>query len=183
MLALALVVVVVAGVAADKGATRTLVLTQIVCVRACVRVCVYVYVCVCVCVCSCLSLFLSLSTSFSLTRPLSTSTSFSLTRPLSLPHSRTCHPWVCFGLKLHAQLFRHGDRSPVADLPLYRETLDHDWPMGLGQLTDRGRAMHFHLGRFFQRHYKDLIKEYNKATVSHRVRVCLDETGRQRRER
>ncbi|EGD74019.1 hypothetical protein PTSG_05716 [Salpingoeca rosetta] len=68
-------------------------------------------------------------------------------------------------LLLTQVLFRHGDRSQIASIPLYEDTESTDWPMGLGQLTQRGREMHFHLGRFFQQHYKDAISTYHPSTV------------------
>lgn len=59
-------------------------------------------------------------------------------------------------------LSRHGDRSPVNDLPsLFPSS---SWPIGLGQLTPQGAREHVQLGRIIRLLYKDVIPEaYNKV--------------------
>lgn len=57
-------------------------------------------------------------------------------------------------------LYRHGDRTPVQ---LYKT--DHytkaDFPEGLGQLTNKGKARLFELGRKLRERYRNYIGEYS----------------------
>lgn len=61
-------------------------------------------------------------------------------------------------LQLVQMLYRHGDRSPIT---LYANdphgNVSAVWPMGLGQLTKKGKAMHYELGRWLRGRYNTLV--------------------------
>ncbi|MPC18817.1 Prostatic acid phosphatase [Portunus trituberculatus] len=58
----------------------------------------------------------------------------------------------------HPQLYRHGDRSPITLYPNDPHgNVSAVWPMGLGQLTKKGKAMHYELGRWLRTRYDTLV--------------------------
>ncbi|XP_047472576.1 prostatic acid phosphatase-like isoform X1 [Penaeus chinensis] len=61
-------------------------------------------------------------------------------------------------LELVQMMYRHGDRAPITLYPNdpYNATI---WPNGLGQLTKRGKAMQYALGRWLRNRYKNFISE------------------------
>nr|XP_018912827.1 PREDICTED: prostatic acid phosphatase-like [Bemisia tabaci] len=63
-------------------------------------------------------------------------------------------------------IFRHGDRSPI-------ETYKNDpysnasyWPMGWGQLTNKGKMQHYEFGRWMRDRYSKLLPEqYHRSDI------------------
>ncbi|XP_045105825.1 prostatic acid phosphatase-like isoform X2 [Portunus trituberculatus] len=61
-------------------------------------------------------------------------------------------------LQLVQMLYRHGDRSPISLYPNDPHgNVSAVWPMGLGQLTKKGKAMHYELGRWLRTRYDTLV--------------------------
>nr|CAH8849170.1 unnamed protein product [Trichobilharzia regenti] len=59
-------------------------------------------------------------------------------------------------------LFRHGDRSPIVDIPAILPNFSSVWSQGFGQLTDEGIQQHFVLGRWLRSKYSGFIPDkYN----------------------
>jgi len=62
-------------------------------------------------------------------------------------------------------LVRHGDRTPLYQIP----ALTHEWPEGKGQLTARGLAQEYQLGKKFRQKYviktRLLPRKYQKDTI------------------
>jgi len=50
-------------------------------------------------------------------------------------------------------LFRHGDRTPIRPYPNDPHKDPSNWPVGFGQLTTRGKQMHYKLGKFLRSRY------------------------------
>ncbi|KAK7805520.1 hypothetical protein U0070_023123 [Myodes glareolus] len=68
----------------------------------------------------------------------------------------------------HPQVFRHGDRAPLASYPTdpHKEAASTLWPRGLGQLTKEGIRQQLELGRFLRRRYKAFLSpEYRREEV------------------
>nr|XP_042904495.1 testicular acid phosphatase homolog isoform X1 [Parasteatoda tepidariorum] len=55
-----------------------------------------------------------------------------------------------------AQLYRHGDRSPIYMYP-NDPNPKGIWPEGLGALTELGKQQHRNLGKYFRNHYQDFM--------------------------
>jgi len=71
-------------------------------------------------------------------------------------------------------LFRHGDRTPIRPYPNDPHKDPSNWPVGFGQLTTRGKQMHYKLGKFLrsrygsqgQGSYKDFLgQKYNETEI------------------
>ncbi|XP_077302099.1 lysosomal acid phosphatase-like [Arctopsyche grandis] len=63
-------------------------------------------------------------------------------------------------------LYRHGDRTPVDPYPLDPWRNPSYWPVGFGQLTDRGKLQHYELGKILRNKYKHLIgSKFDPKTV------------------
>lgn len=64
-----------------------------------------------------------------------------------------------------ADLIRHGDRTPIHDIP----SDPHDWPQGLGELTAEGMNQEFQLGTQLRKQYVEqthlLPAHYTTETV------------------
>lgn len=56
---------------------------------------------------------------------------------------------TCF----HAQLYRHGDRTPAYFFPTDPNSAPNDWSVGMGQLTNEGRQQHYALGQWLRQRY------------------------------
>ena len=80
-------------------------------------------------------------------------------------------------LKLIEILHRHGERTPL-------EFIDGDpfghqkyWPMGLGQLTLKGKHRMYKMGEFFRKNYSEFFNEinhtqvYSRSSIQHR---CIE---------
>ncbi|TKC53664.1 hypothetical protein EI555_018405 [Monodon monoceros] len=66
------------------------------------------------------------------------------------------------------QVFRHGDRAPLASYPTdpHKEAVSTLWPRGLGQLTGEGVRQQLELGRFLRSRYEDFLSpEYWREEV------------------
>ena len=68
-------------------------------------------------------------------------------------------------LKLIEILHRHGERTPI-------EFIDGDpfgdekhWPMGLGQLTLKGKHRMYKLGEFFRKNYAGFFHKMNQTSL------------------
>ena len=55
-------------------------------------------------------------------------------------------------------LYRHGGRSPIFTFPTDSNQIDK-WPLGLGQLTNKGIIQHFQLGLWLRKRYQCLVGE------------------------
>ncbi|KAK6165528.1 hypothetical protein SNE40_022442 [Patella caerulea] len=60
-------------------------------------------------------------------------------------------------LKLVLAIFRHGDRAPIGIYPKDDNGKDK-WPLGLGQLTQKGHQDAYDLGKFFWTRYGKQLK-------------------------
>uniref|UniRef100_A0A8D2HRY8 Acid phosphatase 4 n=1 Tax=Urocitellus parryii TaxID=9999 RepID=A0A8D2HRY8_UROPR len=66
------------------------------------------------------------------------------------------------------QVFRHGDRAPLASYPTdpHKEAVSALWPRGLGQLTREGVRQQLELGHFLRRRYKSFLSpQYRREEV------------------
>lgn len=54
-------------------------------------------------------------------------------------------------------VYRHGDRTPISFYPNDPYKDPSNWPVGFGQLTNRGKMMQFNLGKFLRSRYNHLI--------------------------
>ncbi|KAH8417655.1 hypothetical protein KR222_003621, partial [Zaprionus bogoriensis] len=54
-------------------------------------------------------------------------------------------------------IFRHGDRTPVDPYPTDPWNNRKYWPVGWGQLTNRGKQQHYELGQWLRRRYSSLL--------------------------
>ncbi|KAK7794415.1 hypothetical protein R5R35_010392 [Gryllus longicercus] len=63
-------------------------------------------------------------------------------------------------------VYRHGDRTPVSPYPTdpYRNV--SFWPVGWGQLTNRGKEQHFELGKWLRERYDHFLpEEYSRDDI------------------
>lgn len=61
-------------------------------------------------------------------------------------------------------LFRHGDRSPIVNIPSILHNLPSAWSQGLGKLTDKGVEQHFLLGKWLRSKYQGFVpSKYNSS--------------------
>lgn len=64
------------------------------------------------------------------------------------------------------QVWRHGDRTPSVLLPTDPPNSIDSWPLGLGELTERGIQQEFNLGEFVRTRYDGfLAKDYSPFEV------------------
>ncbi|KAK2089009.1 Testicular acid phosphatase [Saguinus oedipus] len=66
------------------------------------------------------------------------------------------------------QVFRHGDRAPLASYPTdpHKEAASTLWPRGLGQLTTEGVRQQLELGRFLRSRYEAFLSpKYRREEV------------------
>nr|XP_035959917.1 testicular acid phosphatase isoform X6 [Halichoerus grypus] len=66
------------------------------------------------------------------------------------------------------QVFRHGDRAPLASYPTdpHKEAVTTLWPRGLGQLTGEGVRQQLELGRFLRSRYEAFLSpQYRREEV------------------
>lgn len=65
------------------------------------------------------------------------------------------------------QLYRHGDRAPAAFYPT--DPFNHvtDWPVGLGELSNIGKAQHYKFGQWLRGRYDEdfLPKRYSENNI------------------
>ncbi|XP_046545921.1 lysosomal acid phosphatase-like isoform X1 [Haliotis rubra] len=62
-------------------------------------------------------------------------------------------------LRLVNLVYRHGDRSPYRTYPNNLNSIDKNWPQGLGWLTTEGMKQHYSLGRFIRRRYTGFLSD------------------------
>merc|ERR1719430_954473 len=63
-------------------------------------------------------------------------------------------------------VFRHGDRTPCNFYPNDPHKDLSEWPVGPGQLTARGKRMHYHLGQWLRKRYSHLLgPDYSETEV------------------
>jgi len=63
-------------------------------------------------------------------------------------------------------VFRHGDRTPCNFYPNDPHKNLSEWPVGPGQLTARGKRMHYHLGQWLRKRYTHLLgPDYSETEV------------------
>jgi len=63
-------------------------------------------------------------------------------------------------------VFRHGDRTPCNFYPNDPHKDPSEWPVGPGQLTARGKRMHYHLGQWLRKRYAHLLgPDYSETEV------------------
>ncbi|KAJ8932386.1 hypothetical protein NQ314_014697 [Rhamnusium bicolor] len=58
-----------------------------------------------------------------------------------------------------AVLFRHGDKTPTTSFPNDPYFDLSYWPLGRGQLTNKGKKRHFDLGKWFRNRYSTFLPE------------------------
>lgn len=66
-----------------------------------------------------------------------------------------------------SKLFRHGDRSPTAFYATDPYSSPKDWPVGLGELSNTGKAQHYKLGQWLRGRYDEqfLPKRYSEKHI------------------
>ncbi|KAF6770566.1 hypothetical protein AHF37_09582 [Paragonimus kellicotti] len=73
-------------------------------------------------------------------------------------------------------LFRHGDRTPVVD-PINRDVpFVTIWPLGSGQLTEKGILQEYELGRWLRKKYEFFIPEKYNGSHFHMRSTDVDRT-------
>lgn len=81
-------------------------------------------------------------------------------------------------LQLLQIVHRHGERTPnffVKNDPF--KDMDKYWPIGLGQLTLKGKFRMYKLGQFFRKSYSDFLNRTNpqqvyiRSSIEHR---CIE---------
>ncbi|XP_023331571.1 prostatic acid phosphatase [Eurytemora carolleeae] len=73
--------------------------------------------------------------------------------PLLLPSPSSGLSKELEGLKLVHIVFRHGDRTPIDIFPTDPYKDRSNWPVGFGQLLNRGKLRHFELGQWLRQRY------------------------------
>ncbi|VEN39541.1 unnamed protein product [Callosobruchus maculatus] len=69
-------------------------------------------------------------------------------------------------LKSVVVLFRHGDKAPTTSFPNDPYFDSKYWPMGFGELLDKGKLRHFRLGQWLRSTYADFLPaKYNRSDV------------------
>nr|CAI5846177.1 unnamed protein product [Callosobruchus analis] len=69
-------------------------------------------------------------------------------------------------LKSIVVLFRHGDKAPTTSFPNDPYFDNKYWPMGFGELLDKGKLRHFRLGQWLRSTYADFLPaKYNRSDV------------------
>ncbi|XP_056630238.1 prostatic acid phosphatase-like [Diorhabda sublineata] len=56
-------------------------------------------------------------------------------------------------------IFRHGDRTPVDPYPNDPYGNKSYWPVGFGQLTNKGKEQHFKFGKWLRKRYNNFLPE------------------------
>nr|CAD2169945.1 unnamed protein product [Meloidogyne enterolobii] len=74
-------------------------------------------------------------------------------------------------------IWRHGDRSPIYIYP-NDPNKESAWPNGFGELTTRGMAQHFHLGKFLGNRYIDELQFLSPHYRSEEIFVISTDTNR-----
>ncbi|KAF5395065.1 Lysosomal acid phosphatase [Paragonimus heterotremus] len=73
-------------------------------------------------------------------------------------------------------LFRHGDRTPLVD-PINKDVpFVTTWPLGPGQLTEKGILQEYELGRWLRKKYEDFIPEKYNGSDFHMRSTDVDRT-------
>jgi lysosomal acid phosphatase len=63
-------------------------------------------------------------------------------------------------------IYRHGDRTPVASYVTDPYKDPSNWPVGLGQLTSRGKKMQYELGQYLRQRYGSFLgEEYSEKRL------------------
>ncbi|KAK8786660.1 hypothetical protein V5799_023570 [Amblyomma americanum] len=72
-------------------------------------------------------------------------------------------------------IFRHTDRAPLTTFP-GDPNRHHRWPLGLGELTSRGRAKAYALGRWLRNRYADYLTDNPREVYARSSPVprCFD---------
>jgi lysosomal acid phosphatase len=70
------------------------------------------------------------------------------------------------GLRLISVVFRHGERTPINPYPTDPYKDRKYWPIGFGQLTDKGKERHYELGQWLRNRYSGFLNEqYNTDEI------------------
>ncbi|KAK7084499.1 hypothetical protein SK128_021475, partial [Halocaridina rubra] len=72
-------------------------------------------------------------------------------------------------------MYRHGDRAPITLYPNDPYQDPSTWPNGLGQLTKRGKEMHYALGKWLRNRYDGFI---NKRWIPEEVYIRSTDVDR-----
>ncbi|KAF8561965.1 hypothetical protein P879_10699 [Paragonimus westermani] len=73
-------------------------------------------------------------------------------------------------------LFRHGDRTPLVD-PINKDVpFITTWPLGSGQLTEKGILQEYELGQWLRKKYGNFIPEKYNGSDFHMRSTDVDRT-------
>ncbi|XP_075227293.1 testicular acid phosphatase homolog isoform X3 [Lycorma delicatula] len=74
--------------------------------------------------------------------------------------------WSETNLEYVVVIHRHGDRTPTRtyENDPYKDEQKY-WPIGLGQLTKKGKRQLYYLGKIFRKRYKKFISKYLSKSV------------------
>ncbi|CAH0548757.1 unnamed protein product [Brassicogethes aeneus] len=73
-------------------------------------------------------------------------------------------------------IYRHGDRTPVDPYPNDPYRNSSYWPVGFGQLINKGKLRHLELGRWLRNRYKNYLPEIYNANDIHIQSTDVDRT-------
>ncbi|RTG82675.1 uncharacterized protein DC041_0012222 [Schistosoma bovis] len=73
-------------------------------------------------------------------------------------------------------LFRHGDRSPIVNMPAILHEIPSAWSQGFGMLTDKGVEQHFFLGKWLRSKYQGFVPSKYNGSHYHVRSTDVDRT-------
>ncbi|OON15910.1 histidine acid phosphatase [Opisthorchis viverrini] len=73
-------------------------------------------------------------------------------------------------------LFRHGDRTPIHDMLHTSVPFEKTWPLGPGQLTEKGIVQEFQLGQWIRQRYNEYIPSMYNGSELHMRSTDVDRT-------
>ncbi|CAI2728205.1 unnamed protein product [Schistosoma spindalis] len=73
-------------------------------------------------------------------------------------------------------LFRHGDRSPIVNIPAILHKIPSAWSQGFGMLTDKGVEQHFLLGKWLRSKYQGFVPNKYNSSYYHVRSTDVDRT-------